>query len=133
LASKIYKTAAESTTDTETINRYLAEQKYVKFVLSIIAYFIEYNRKFDVHAAQIIDKCFAQNEKFALQVLTTKSKLYFDYSPLELAKETDSRAFLATKCVQKYLDRLWYGDIDRRGVRKFHIDLLVCKINIDHT
>jgi hypothetical protein len=78
-----------------------------------------------VHAAEIIDKCFTQHEEFALQVLTTKSKLYFDYSPLELGTETNSRSFLASKCVQKYLGKLWYGDINQHGFHQVHINLLV--------
>jgi hypothetical protein len=90
-----------------------------------------YDREFDVHAARIIDKCFAQNEKFALQVLTTQSKLYFGYSPLKLAEETNSRSFLATKCVQKHLDRLWYGDIDQYGHRKAYIDVFVSDTKVE--
>ena len=84
-----------------------------------------YNREFGVHAARIIDKCFDEQEKFALQVLTTKSKLYFGYSALQLAEETNSRSFLATNCVQKHLDGLWYGDIDQYHHNKTHLSLLV--------
>jgi hypothetical protein len=82
-------------------------------------------REFDMHAAWILDKCFAQSEELALQILTTKSKLYFDYSPLELAIEGNNRSFLGTKCVQKHLDKLWYGNINNHGHHKIFIDLLV--------
>jgi hypothetical protein len=88
-------------------------------------------REFDLHAARIIDKCFTQNEQLALQILTTKSKLYFDYSPLSLATEASSRSFLATKCVQKYLDQLWYGNIVEHGYHKIYMNIMVCYIEFD--
>ncbi|CAF4831194.1 unnamed protein product [Rotaria socialis] len=90
LASKINKTAAELANDKELAIKYLKKKT-----------------EFDVHAAQIIDKCFLQDENFALQLLTTRSHLYFGYSSLKLAEETNNRSFLATRCVQAYADRLW--------------------------
>ncbi|CAF5122081.1 unnamed protein product, partial [Rotaria magnacalcarata] len=89
LASKINKTAAELANDKELAIKYLKKKT-----------------EFDVHAAQIIDKCFLQDENFALQLLTTRSHLYFGYSSLKLAEETNNRSFLATRCVQAYADRL---------------------------
>lgn len=126
----IYKTAKESTHGTDKQNEYDAKQEYVEFILWIIAHLIAYNRRFDAHAAQIIDKCFAQNEEFALQVLETRSDLYFDYSPLELAKATNNHVFLATNCMRAYLDKLWFGDIGHYGSDKFHLSGLVGNINI---
>jgi hypothetical protein len=83
------------------------------------------DRKFGGHAAEIIDNCFAQNEELALQILTTRSELYFGNSPLELAEEVSCRSFLSTKCVRKHMDRLWYGDIDEHGHGQLFIDFLV--------
>ncbi|CAF1577462.1 unnamed protein product [Rotaria sordida] len=53
-----------------------------------------------------------KDEEFAVSILTENSQRYFNYSPLQLAKESNSRSFLATKCVQKYLDKKWFGTID---------------------
>ncbi|CAF1462694.1 unnamed protein product [Rotaria sordida] len=64
---------------------------------------------FDEHATAIMNRCFHTNEDFAIQVLTSHSELYCDYSPLELAEETGSHSFLGTKCVQTCLDRIWNG------------------------
>ncbi|CAF2110866.1 unnamed protein product, partial [Rotaria magnacalcarata] len=108
LASKINKTAAELANDKELAIKYLKKKT-----------------EFDVHAAQIIDKCFLQDENFALQLLTTRSHLYFGYSSLKLAEETNNRSFLATRCVQAYADRLWYGHIDNSVKRGTVADILV--------
>ncbi|CAF1621290.1 unnamed protein product [Rotaria magnacalcarata] len=108
LASKINKTAAKLANDKELARKYLAKKT-----------------EFDVHAAQIIDKCFLQDENFALQLLTTRSHLYFGYSSLKLAEETNNRLFLATRCVQAYADRLWYGHIDNSVKRGTVADILV--------
>ncbi|CAF4040031.1 unnamed protein product, partial [Rotaria sordida] len=95
LASKIYQTAAEKTNKPEKKKDYLQKEK-----------------DFDEHAAGIIEKCFQKDEEFAVSILTENSQRYFNYSPLQLAKESNSRSFLATKCVQKYLDKKWFGTID---------------------
>ncbi|CAM4903708.1 unnamed protein product [Rotaria socialis] len=108
LASKINKTAAELANDKELAIKYLKKKT-----------------EFDVHAAQIIDKCFLQDENFALQLLTTRSHLYFGYSSLKLAEETNNRSFLATRCVQAYADRLWYGHIDNSVKRGTVADILM--------
>ncbi|CAF4901399.1 unnamed protein product [Rotaria sp. Silwood1] len=108
VASKIYKKAAEMTESKEQKREYIAKKK-----------------DFDVHAAQIIDKCFSQDEYLALELLTTQSKLYFGYTPIELAEETNSRTFLASECVQAYADQLWYGDIEQPAHRKNIVNILV--------
>ncbi|CAF1053216.1 unnamed protein product [Rotaria sp. Silwood1] len=108
VASKIYKKAAEMTESKEQKREYIAKKK-----------------DFDVHAAQIIDKCFSQDEYLALDLLTTQSKLYFGYTPIELAEETNSRTFLASECVQAYADRLWYGHIEQPAHRKNIVNILV--------
>ncbi|CAF4146733.1 unnamed protein product, partial [Rotaria sordida] len=80
---------------------------------------------FDDHAAQIIEACYNVDEDFAVEILTTKSKLYFNYDPLKLARENNSRSFLATKCVHKHLDKQWYGEVNNNGYPEYLIDLLI--------
>ncbi|CAF1348429.1 unnamed protein product, partial [Didymodactylos carnosus] len=80
-------------------------------------------KKFDIHAAKIIDKCFDEDEDFSLEILTTKSN--FNYTPLELAKQINSRPFIETKCFQKYLDFQWYGSTNYKHTLKFGFQLLL--------
>ncbi|CAF1463641.1 unnamed protein product, partial [Didymodactylos carnosus] len=81
--------------------------------------------EFAIHASKIIDLCFDEDEQFATELLTTKSRLYFNYNPLQLAEENHCRSFLATKTVQKHLDLQWYGEIDDYGNDKTFISLVV--------
>ncbi|CAF1555116.1 unnamed protein product [Rotaria sordida] len=111
LASKIHNKAAELVDDRELQRKHLEKKE-----------------EFDIHAVQIIDKCFSQDENFALQLLTTQSDLYFGYSSLKLAEETNNRSFLATRCVQAHANRLWYGHIDQSVNRRTIIDILVSDI-----
>lgn len=69
--------------------------------------------------------CFAENDQFALDILTKQSPLFFNENPLQIAKEINSKAFLATKTVQCYLDRQWYGYLQEYGHDKSWIDSLV--------
>jgi hypothetical protein len=69
--------------------------------------------------------CFTENDQFALDILTKESPLFFNKSPLQIAKEINSRAFLATKTVQHYLDQQWYGPLDKYGHDTTWIGLLV--------
>jgi hypothetical protein len=71
------------TYDIKQNNEYTAKEKYTKDDISVAVCFIVYYREFDIHVAQIIDECFSENEEFGLQVLTIKSKLYFEYLPLK--------------------------------------------------
>lgn len=80
-----------------------------------------------MHAANIIEKCFEIDENFAIDVLKTPSKLYFNYKAIKLAEENGSYAFIGTKCVQKYLDRKWFGKINYSGYSRNSIAILVNK------
>ncbi len=84
-----------------------------------------FSREFDKHASAIIDMCFDENDKFALDILTRKSSLFFYKNPLEIAKDINSRAFLATKTVQRYLDQQWYGHLKGYDRNNFWIGSLV--------
>ncbi|CAF1221434.1 unnamed protein product [Didymodactylos carnosus] len=108
IASKIYRKAANLKRESEVTKD-----------------FVEKEREFDKHAAIIIDRCFDEDEDFAVQILTTKSKLYLDYSPIRLAKENNNRSFLATKTVQKYLDGEWFGRINNYGLSRGTVGFLL--------
>jgi len=69
--------------------------------------------------------CFDENNEFALDILTKKSPLFFYKDPLQIAKDIDSRAFLATKTVQRYLDQQWYGKLNGYDHNNFWISSLV--------
>jgi len=69
--------------------------------------------------------CFDENDQFALNILTKPSSLFFNKNPLQIAKEINSRAFLATKTVQRYLDQQWYGHLHGYGQDNFWISSLV--------
>jgi hypothetical protein len=84
-----------------------------------------FSRKFGKHASVIIDMCFDENNEFALDILTKKSSLFFSKDPLEIAKDIDSRTFLATKTVQRYLDQQWYGHLNGYDQNLFWISSLV--------
>jgi len=77
-----------------------------------------FDREFAIHASTIIDMCFAKKEKCALDILTREIPLYFNKRPLELAEQLDSRVFLATKTVQRYLDQKWYGRLRHQSYKK---------------
>ncbi|CAF0956491.1 unnamed protein product [Didymodactylos carnosus] len=94
--SKIYRTASRTP-------RLKSEKK------------TEYKQKekdFAQHAAAIVDRCFDVDEKFALELIRIPSKDLFNRTPLKLAQEINSRAFISTKTVQKYVDEQWYGNIN---------------------
>jgi hypothetical protein len=69
--------------------------------------------------------CFDENDEFALDVLTKTSSLFFEKAPLQIAKDINSRTFMATKTVQRYLDRQWYGNLNDYDRNNFWISLLV--------
>ncbi|CAF3961277.1 unnamed protein product [Rotaria sordida] len=94
LISKVYQIAGESEKNSEKKLIYRKREKI-----------------FDEHATIIMNRCFNINEDAAIQILTSPSELYFNYSPLELAEDNGSHSFLGTKCVQTYLDRQWSGAI----------------------
>jgi hypothetical protein len=69
--------------------------------------------------------CFTENDRFALDILKKQSPLFFNKSPLQIAKEINSRAFLATKTVQRYLDQQWYGRLNEDVRDLFYLQIFV--------
>ena len=55
----------------------------------------------------IIDCCFNNDEDFAVNLLKQPAVSFDNIEPLKLAEQTKCRIFLASKCVQKYLDYKW--------------------------
>ncbi|CAM4953218.1 unnamed protein product [Rotaria socialis] len=68
--------------------------------------------EFDEHAKGIIDECFVKKSSLAIDIINGKATEFYDYAPLVLAKHADSKAFLASDTVQKYLNDKWYHHFD---------------------
>ncbi|CAF1186993.1 unnamed protein product [Didymodactylos carnosus] len=86
----------------------------------------------DERAKDIIEVCFAKDEKFALEILVTKSKSFFNYSPLELATEDLNRCrqFISSSAVKRYVDRKWYGEMSERHTSKAALELLFLLLTV---
>ncbi|CAF1071818.1 unnamed protein product [Rotaria sordida] len=80
--------------------------------------------QFDTHAMSIIDRCFDNDERFAVDLLKRPAVAFNDVYPLQLARKVNCRSFLASKCVQKYLDHQWFGCINyKRTAINFRVFL----------
>ena len=55
----------------------------------------------------IIDRCFHSDESFTVELLKQPAVTFDNVQPLELAEEAECRTFLASECVQRYLDHKW--------------------------
>jgi hypothetical protein len=55
----------------------------------------------------IIDRCFDNDENFAVDIIKRPAAAFEDSYPLEIARKSNCKAFLASKCVQGYLDNEW--------------------------
>jgi hypothetical protein len=69
----------------------------------------------------VIDRCFESDRDFAINILRRPAIAFYNIHPLKLAVRANCRAFLASHCVQKYLDNEWYEFIDVNL-----IELIVC-------
>lgn len=56
----------------------------------------------------MIDRCFESDRDFAINILRRPAIAFYNIHPLKLAVRANCRAFLASHCVQKYLDNEWY-------------------------
>ncbi|CAF4570547.1 unnamed protein product, partial [Didymodactylos carnosus] len=91
LGAKIYRLAAKSTLDTEKQ-----------------AVYEDYAKQFDNYSNGLIDKCFDNDEHFSVDIVKRRAVALFNCDPLRLAQDANCRSFLASRCVQKYLDNKWY-------------------------
>ncbi|CAF3724318.1 unnamed protein product [Adineta steineri] len=103
--ARLYKKAATMTPDSESKCQYETNAK-----------------KFDKFAATIIDQCFDVDRDFAINILRRPAVAFYNQNPLQLALKGDSRAFLASRCVQKYLDNEWFGNIN---YKRQHINIRI--------
>ncbi|CAF3928997.1 unnamed protein product [Rotaria sordida] len=70
----------------------------------------------------IIDQCFDNNENFAFDLLKQPAVAFNDIYPLQVARKINCKSFLASQCVQKYLDHQWFGCINyKRTAINFRI------------
>jgi hypothetical protein len=60
-----------------------------------------------MYAMSIIDRCFDDDEEFAVDLLKQPAVAFDNIEPLKLAEQAGCRTFLASKCVQKYLKQKW--------------------------
>ncbi|CAF4050025.1 unnamed protein product [Rotaria sordida] len=80
--------------------------------------------QFDIHAMSIIDQCFDNDENFAIDLLKQPAVAFNEIYPLQLARKVNCKSFLASKCVQKYLDHQWFGCINyKRTAINFRVFL----------
>ncbi|CAF1379477.1 unnamed protein product [Rotaria sp. Silwood1] len=80
--------------------------------------------QFDTHAMSIIDRCLDNDENFAINLLKHPAVAFNDIYPLQLARKVNCKSFLASKCVQKYLDHQWFGCINyKRTAINFRVFL----------
>ncbi len=63
--------------------------------------------QFDIHATSIIDRCFDNDDNFGVDLLKRPTAAFYGVNPLTLALKSDCRSFLASKCVQRYVDNEW--------------------------
>jgi len=63
-----------------------------------------------MYAADILDLYYADNEQNTIEFLEEKSVLYHDQQPLTLIDDLCSKTLVSTKCMQSYMNTVWYGD-----------------------
>ncbi len=63
--------------------------------------------QFDTYAMSIIDRCFDNDENFAVDLLKQPAVAFDNVVPLKLAEQAKCRAFLASKCVQEHIQQKW--------------------------
>ena len=64
-------------------------------------------RILDKYAASVIDLCFENDRDFAVNILRRPAPAFYDVQPLPLALKANCQRYLASKCVQRYLDNEW--------------------------
>lgn len=77
--------------------------------------------KFDFHAMTIIDKCFDNDENFAVELVKRPVASFDNIRPLVLAYKANCRPFLASKCVQRVLDNAWLVSVFIPDVFRFKL------------
>ncbi|CAF1166712.1 unnamed protein product [Adineta ricciae] len=106
----IYRRAARLTLDSEMKQQYMGNADQL-----------------DNYAASIIDRCFDNDEEFAVDMLKRPSTVFYNITPLQLALKSNCRSFIASKCVQRYIDNEWYGHINYKR-QAIHFRVFLCSL-----
>ncbi|CAM4753000.1 unnamed protein product [Rotaria magnacalcarata] len=83
--------------------------------------------QFDVFAKSIIDQCFANDVFFGVDLLKQPAVAFNNLQLLGVAQRADCQSFLASDCVQKYLDHKWFGNINYKR-QAIYFRVFVCSI-----
>ncbi|CAF1031812.1 unnamed protein product [Didymodactylos carnosus] len=94
LASKIYRRAAHLDTQRKEI-------------------FTHISKDFDRYAAGIIDECFRIDQDFATELLHSNAVAFYNCIAINIAREADCQAFLASETVQKDATKRCTPDDDK--------------------
>ncbi|CAF1262466.1 unnamed protein product [Adineta steineri] len=108
--ARIYAKAAAMTLDSETKQLYKHNAE-----------------KLDKYAASLVDRCFECDRDFAVNILKRPAIAFFNVLPLKLALKANCRAFLASKCVQRYLDNEWFGNINYKR-QNINFRIFLCSV-----
>ena len=106
IGAGIYRLAAQMAIHSETREKYEKNAEYIS-LFHLCEYYSKHFSEFDQYAMSIIDQCFDTDELFGVQLLKENATAFAHVEPLKVAQEADCRAFLASKCVQRYLDNQW--------------------------
>jgi len=68
-----------------------------------------------MYGADILDLYYADDEEKTIELLNKKSILYPDQQLSTVIDDLCSKTLISTKCMQTYMDKIWYGD-------QFHVE-----------
>ncbi|CAF1002924.1 unnamed protein product [Adineta steineri] len=92
---------------------------------------INIGKQFDGHSKNLIDECFVQDKSLAISVLECKAPALYHCTPLDVARRTDCRGFLASDTVQAHLDQKWYHHFDtHQTLLKLPIYTWICIVSL---
>ncbi|CAF2337273.1 unnamed protein product [Rotaria sp. Silwood2] len=89
----------------------------------------KYRRQFQTYAAEILDRCYADNQEETIEFLNEKSILYQDQEPSVLIDDLCSKSLVSTKCIQSHANTIWYGKQFHRN-KNFFWEILICLVCI---
>jgi hypothetical protein len=63
-----------------------------------------------MYGADILDLYYADDEEKTIELLNKKSILYPDQQLSTVIDDLCSKTLISSKCMQTYMDKIWYGD-----------------------
>ncbi|CAF3116093.1 unnamed protein product [Rotaria socialis] len=90
-------------------------------------HYIKMASQFDVFAKSIIDQCFANDVFFGVNILKQPAVAFNNLQLLSVAQRAECQSFLASDCVQKYLDHKWFGNINYKR-QAIYFRVFLCSI-----